>query len=85
MLLDVLGSTPRERSVRIAPSTDSGSWHWLYVDRNGVAVAGPRQSFSNQDAAEAWVDANSRSLKSLGITGITLREGEHVVYGPTGV
>jgi hypothetical protein len=84
-MVDVLGASPRERSVRITPTSGSGSWHWLYVDRNGVSVAGPRASFSSQDAAEAWVDANADGLKGLGITAITLRDGEHVVYGPTGV
>lgn len=84
-LLDVLSSTSCERVVRVQPTSDSGSWHWLYVDRNGVAVAGPPTSFSTQDAAELWADANSLPLKALGITAITLRDGEHAVYGPTGV
>ncbi len=86
VLLDVLSSTSRERpSVRIASTSDTGSWHWLYVDRNGVAVPGPRASFPTQDAAETWVDANGSSLRALGISAVSLRDGEHAVYGPTSV
>jgi hypothetical protein len=85
VLLDMLGSTTGERNIRIAPATGFGSWHWLYVDRNGVAIAGPRASFATQDAAESWADINSSSLRALGISAITLRDGEHAIYGPTSV
>ena len=85
VLLDALGSSPRDRGARIAPATGFGSWHWLYVDRNGVSVAGPRASFATQDAAESWAELNAVPLRALGISAITLRDGEHAVYGPTGV
>ena len=85
VLLDVLGSTSRERNIRIAPATGFGSWHWLYVDRNGVSIAGPRASFATQDAAESWAELNSAPLRALGISAVTLRDGEHAVYGPTAV
>ena len=85
VLLDRLASTTRERNVSIAPATGFGSWHWLYVDRNGVAIAGPRATFPTQDAAESWADVNCVSLRSLGISALSLRDGEHAIYGPTPV
>ena len=85
VLLDRLGSTTRERNVRIAPATGFGSWHWLYVDRNGVAIAGPRASFATQDAAESWADTNASALRALGVSALTLRDGEHAICGPTAV
>ena len=84
-LLDALGSTTLERNVRVKPAADFGSWHWLYVDENGVAVPGPSASFSTQDAAEGWADANGPSLRALGITALSLRDGEHAIYGPIGI
>ena len=85
VLLDMLGSTTLERNIRIAPATGFGRWHWLYVDRNGVAIAGPQAFFATQDAAESWADLNGVALRSLGVSAITLRDGEHAIYGPTAV
>ena len=55
------------------------------LDKNGVAIAGPQAFFATQDAAESWADLNGVALRSLGVSAITLRDGEHAIYGPTAV
>src|ERR1700712_4577965 len=85
VLIDRLGSTTRERNIRIAPAAGFGSWHWLYVDRNGVAIAGPRASFATQDAAESWADTNASALRALRISALTLRAGDPAISGPPAV
>ena len=57
-------------------------WEWRYLDEAGVEMAGPDITFDGQEAAEAWLTATFPVLADLGITAVTLFDGEHVVYGP---
>lgn len=81
-LLDVLGTSKKERGVRISSAAEAGRWHWLYADVFGVAVPGPRASFRSQEVAEDWVDFNAGSLRALGVSAVTLLDGERAIYGP---
>ncbi|SDO81278.1 hypothetical protein SAMN04515671_2048 [Nakamurella panacisegetis] len=60
-----------------------GDWRWLFADDAGVAVVGPPVRFTSADAAEKWIQHNAARLRRAGISGMTLLDGEHVVYGPT--
>ena len=63
----------------------AGQWRWLFADDAGVAVAGPPVRFTSADSAEKWLRGNSSRLRRVGISGMTLLDGERVVYGPTGL
>lgn len=59
-----------------------GDWRWLFADDAGVAVAGPPVRFTSALGAEQWLRSNASRLRLGRITGMTLLDGEHVVYGP---
>ncbi|MET3805731.1 hypothetical protein ABIB25_002735 [Nakamurella sp. UYEF19] len=88
MLIDRLGA-PSARDcadappISPAPLAHHGHWNWLFADEMGLAVEAPRASFSSQDTAEDWLEANADSLGRLGVSAATLLDGEHAVYGPT--
>jgi hypothetical protein len=40
------------------------------------------QGFDTQAEAEAWLTANFEDLRDIGISAVTLREEDRIVYGP---
>ncbi len=65
-----------------ARRTAVGTWRWLLADAAGVAVDGPAVGFTSGEAAEVWLAAAAPRLAAIGVTAVTLLDGEHVVYGP---
>lgn len=70
------------RADRGAPDVSSGRWRWLFADAAGVVVAGPPVCFTSDQVAENWLLARSLLLQKLGVSAVTLLDGEHAVYGP---
>jgi hypothetical protein len=66
-----------------AAAPTDGAWRWLFADDAGVAVPGPPVRFTSGEAAEKWLRSYASRLAGAGVSGITLLDGEHAVYGPT--
>lgn len=62
-------------------------WRWRYERADGavisdVPVIAAETDFPTQGDAESWVGESWRSLLDAGVDGVTLLEGDRVVYGP---
>jgi hypothetical protein len=68
------------------PSPAERPWSWRLEDGSGAEVevsadyAGRR--FPSQADAESWVGEIWSDLAELGVSAVTLMEGERTVYGP---
>lgn len=51
---------------------------WLWEPDSGEI----EQRFDTQAAAEEWLTAHFEELRAIGISAVTLREEDRVVYGP---
>ncbi len=60
------------------------AWSWAYEDASGAAT-GSSQEFPAQADAETWIGESWRELLESGVSAVTLREGDRVVYGPMGL
>ena len=63
------------------------SWSWQYVDHSGTVIETPVEPcvtsvFPTQSDAEAFVSDTWRELLAAEIGGVTLLDGDRVVYGP---
>lgn len=61
-------------------------WHWV-PDLDGEARlayddAGGDSRFPSQGEAEAWLAESWEGLADLGVTEVSLHEGDRLVYGP---
>ena len=82
-ILEWLGAAvgePSGSSAELDPVV--ATWHWIFCDEAGVAIAGPPLSFSSQPAAEDWLRESFEDLLDLGINAVTLVDGERTIYGP---
>lgn len=50
--------------------------------RNDLSRAGLDRRFDDQVEAEAWLSDFYLDLQDLGVTRVSLREGDRLVYGP---
>ena len=57
-------------------------YRWRYQDADGQDVAGPPDTFADQDAAEVWFGERWQDLLAAGVDQVTLLHGEAAVYGP---
>lgn len=86
-LIDRLGAPSARDGAEVRPITPTpmahhNHWHWLFADEVGVAVPAAPYWFLSQNAAEDWLETSFDSLLRLGISAVTLLDGEHAVYGP---
>jgi hypothetical protein len=58
------------------------SFRWRYLTAAGAPVAGPDESFDDQQAAEDWFGAEWPALRDAGVDAVTLLDGDTEVYGP---
>ena len=69
-----------------APSAAERPWWWRLEDAAGAEVAVAEehadQRFVSQADAESWVGETWADLAAEGVAGVTLFEGDRVVYGP---
>lgn len=80
--IDGAGTGTGEKDRRRTGNSAVGTWRWLLADATGVAVAGPAVCFTSGEVAQDWLSAASGRLAALGVTAVTLFDGERVVYGP---
>jgi hypothetical protein len=68
------------------PTAAERPWWWRLEDADGAEVTVPDeyagQRFVSQADAESWVGETWSELAGEGVTGVTLLEGDRVVYGP---
>lgn len=62
-------------------------WHWVLCDEHGREMTAPGvmsidQRFPSQSDAETWVGEMWPDLRDAGVSSVTLRESDRVVYGP---
>jgi hypothetical protein len=67
---------------RRVPRAPGGAWRWLFADAAGVAVPGPPVCFTSEQVAEKWLASQCSQLRDIGLSAVTLLDGEHAVYGP---
>lgn len=58
------------------------SWHCDGVPAQELEEAGLAPTFQNQQMAEDWLSAFFSDLQEVGVSQVTLMEGECLVYGP---
>lgn len=64
-------------------------WHWVPDledgPRRGYEEAGGASRFPSQGEAEAWLAESWVELAELGVSEVSLYEGDRLVYGPMGL
>jgi hypothetical protein len=60
----------------------SVDYRWRYQDADGRDVAGPPETFADQETAESWFGEQWTELLAQGVHQVTLLHGEAEVYGP---
>ena len=66
------------------------NWTWRYELSDGTEVSTLPEiaivdGFPSQADAESWIGEMWRELLAAGITAVSLREGDRIVYGPMGL